>query len=59
MGKLIAAGLCAKAADGRIRLSADLRNHPRSDGYLDQTIIETRRLAENLTLAGMDLERPA
>jgi DNA-binding transcriptional ArsR family regulator len=56
VAKLIAAGLCAKAPDGKIRLSSDLKSHPQSDDYLGATIVETCRLAANLTQAGMDLE---
>ncbi|WP_304176824.1 hypothetical protein [Phenylobacterium aquaticum] len=59
VGKLIAAGLCARADDGKIRLAADIRQHPQSEGYLGATIVETCRLAESLTLAGLDLELEA
>lgn len=56
VAKLIAAGLCAKADDGKIRLSADLKSHPQSDDYLGATIVETCRLAANLNQAGVDLD---
>lgn len=56
VAKLIAAGLCAKAEDGKIRLSVDIKDHPGSGDYLGATIVETCRLAANLTQAGMDLE---
>ncbi|WP_304165073.1 hypothetical protein [Phenylobacterium aquaticum] len=59
VGKLITAGLCARADDGKIRLAADIRQHPQSEGYLGATIVETCRLAESLTLAGLDLELEA